>query len=177
MDMIRTRKPTFDRRTLANRAMQAAIATRAKGKLDQHSPVCIYPLCETMGVTVRFNNINMEGMYQRAAPARIQLSAPRPLPRRAYNCAHELGHHIFGHGSSIDELREDAKEHSWEDPKEFLADTFAGFTLMPIMEMRRAFAVRGWTPDYETATPVQMFTIVCDFGVAPDRCAHRRSSC
>jgi Zn-dependent peptidase ImmA (M78 family) len=163
MDMMRTRKPTFDRRALANRAMQAAIATRAKAKLDQHSPVCIYALCEKLGVTVRFNNINMEGMYQRAVPARIHLSARRPLPRRAYNCAHELGHHIFGHGSSIDELREDAKEHPWEDPKEFLADTFAGFTLMPIMGLRRAFAVRGWTP--ETATPVQMFTIACDFGV------------
>jgi len=154
-DMMRTRKPTFDRRALANLAMQSAIATRAKAKLDQHSPVCIYGLCATLGVAVRFNNINMEGMYQRAAPARIHLSARRPLARRAYNCAHELGHHVFGHGSSIDELREDAKEHPWEDPKEFLADTFAGFTLMPIMGLRHAFALRGWTP--ETATPVQMF--------------------
>ncbi len=163
MDMMRTRKPAFDRRVLATRAMQAAIATRAKAKVDQHSPVCIYALCETLGVTVRFNDINMEGMYQRAAPARIHLSARRPLPRRAYNCAHELGHHVFGHGSSIDELREDAKENPWEDAKEFLADTFAGFALMPIMGLRRAFAVRGWTP--ETATPVQMFSIACDFGV------------
>jgi Zn-dependent peptidase ImmA (M78 family) len=163
MSMMRNRKPTFDRRALANRAMQAAIATRAKATVDQHSPVCIYGLCATLGVVVRFNNINMEGMYQRAAPPRIHLSARRPLPRRAYNCAHELGHHVFGHGSSIDELREDAKEHPWEDPKEFLADTFAGFTLMPIMGLRRAFAVRGWKP--ETATPVQMFTIACDFGI------------
>ena len=163
MNMMPSRKATFDRRALANRAMQAAIATRAKAKLDQHSPVCIYGLCETLGVTVRFNNINMEGMYQRGAPARIHLSARRPLPRRVYNCAHELGHHVFGHGSSIDELREDAKEHPWEDPKEFLADTFAGFTLMPIMGLRRSFAVRGWTP--EAATPVQMFTVACEFGV------------
>ena len=89
--------------------MQAATATRAKAKLDQASPICIYGLCETLGVTVRFNNINMEGMYQRGLPPRIHLSARRPLPRRVYNCAHELGHHVFGHGSSIDELREDAK--------------------------------------------------------------------
>ncbi|HTP83860.1 MAG TPA: ImmA/IrrE family metallo-endopeptidase [Alphaproteobacteria bacterium] len=163
MSMMRTRKPSFDRRALANRAMQAAIATRAKAKLDQHSPICIYGLCGALGVAVRFNDINMEGMYQRGAPPRIHLSARRPLPRRAYNCAHELGHHVFGHGSSIDELREEAKEHPWEDPGEFLADTFAGFTLMPIMGLRRAFAVRGWAP--ETATPKQMFTIACDFGV------------
>jgi hypothetical protein len=47
--------------------------------------------------------------------------------------------------------------------KEFLADTFAGFILMPIIGLRRAFAARGWTP--ETATPAQIFTIACEFGV------------
>ncbi len=163
MNMMRSSKPSFNRRELATEAMQAATATRAKAKLDQSSPICIYGLCETLGVAVRFNNINMEGMYQRGIPPRIHLSARRPLPRRAYNCAHELGHHVFGHGSSIDELREDAKAQPWEDPKEFLADTFAGFILMPIIGLRRAFAVRGWTP--ETATPAQMFAIACEFGV------------
>jgi Zn-dependent peptidase ImmA (M78 family) len=163
MNIMRTRKPCFNRSALANQAMQAAITTRAKAKVDQHSPICIYGLCETLGVAVRFNNINMEGMYQRGAPPRIHLSARRPLPRRAYNCAHELGHHVFGHGSSIDELREDAKENPWEDPKEFLADTFAGFMLMPIMGLRRAFAAREWTP--ETTTAAQMYVVACDFGV------------
>jgi Zn-dependent peptidase ImmA (M78 family) len=163
MNVVRAPKLSFNRRALATEAMQAAAATRAKAKLDQAGPICAYGLCESLGVTVRFNNINMEGMYQRGAQPRIHLSARRPLPRRAYNCAHELGHHVFGHGSSIDELREDAKAQPWEDPKEFLADTFAGFTLMPIIGLRRAFSVRGWTP--ETATPVQMFTIACEFGV------------
>lgn len=163
IDLMRTNKPSFNRRALATQAMQAAIATRAKAKFDQHGPICVYGLCEMLGVTVRFNNINMEGMYQRGSLPRIHLSARRPLPRRAYNCGHELGHHVFGHGSSIDELREDAKENPWEDPKEFLADTFAGFTLMPIMGLRRAFATRGWKP--ETATAAQVFMIACDFGV------------
>jgi Zn-dependent peptidase ImmA (M78 family) len=163
MSLIHTRKPAFNRRALVTQAMQAASATRAKAKLDQTGPICIYGLCDALGVTVRFNNINMEGMYQRGVPPRIHLSACRPLPRRAFNCAHELGHHVFGHGSSIDELREDARERTWEDPKEFLAETFAGFTLMPIVGLRRAFALRGWTP--ETATAAQMFIIACDFGV------------
>ncbi len=120
MNMMRSNKPSLNRRALATEAMQAAAAARARGKLDQVSPICIYGLCETLGVAVRFNNINMEGMYQRGVPPRIHLSARRPLPRRTYNCAHELGHHVFGHGSSIDELREDAKAQPWEDPKEFL---------------------------------------------------------
>lgn len=163
MNVMRTTKPSFHRRALATQAMQAAVATRAKAKLDQVGPICVYGLCETLGVAVRFNNINMEGMYQRGVPPRIHLSARRPLPRRAYNCAHELGHHVLGHGSSIDELREDAKAQPWEDPNEFLADTFAGFILMPIIGLRHAFSVRGWTPD--AATPAQIFTIACEFGV------------
>ena len=162
MNLTHATKPSFDRRALATQAMQAATATRAKANLDQARPICIYGLCETLGIVVRFNNINMEGMYQRGIPPRIHLSARRPLPRRAFNCAHELGHHVFGHGSSIDELRDDAKEHPWEDPKEFLADTFAGFILMPIIGLRRAFSVRGWSP--QTATPAQVFAISCEFG-------------
>ena len=135
---------------------------RATAKVGQHGPICVYGLCETLGVTVRFNNINMEGVYQRVPP-RIHLSARRPLPRRAFNCAHELGHHAFGHGSSIDELRQDATGYPWKDPKEFLADTFAGFLLMPTAGLRRAFADRGWNST--TATPAQLFLVACDFGV------------
>jgi Zn-dependent peptidase ImmA (M78 family) len=163
MNVMRAPEHAFNRQALATQAIQAAATTRAQVKLDQLNPICIYGSCEALGVTVRFNNVNMEGMYQRGVPPRIHLSARRPLPRRAYNCAHELGHHVFGHGSSIDELREDAKAQSWEDPKEFVADIFAGFILMPIIGLRRAFSARGWMP--ENATPVQMFTLACDFGV------------
>ncbi len=158
-----TVNPRVNHRALATQAMQAAAAARAEAKLGQAEPICIYGLCETLGIVVRFNNINMEGMYQGGIPPRIHVSARRPLPRRAYNCAHELGHHVFGHGSSIDELCEEAKVQPWEDPKEFLADTFAGFILMPTIGLRRAFSVRGWTP--ETATSPQIFTIACEFGV------------
>jgi IrrE N-terminal-like domain len=163
MTAQRTNKPNLDRRSLATQAIQSAATTRAEAGVGQAGPICIYAVCETLGVNVRFNNINMEGMYQRGAQPRIHLSARRPLPRRAFNCAHELGHHKFHHGTSIDELREDAKSSPWEDPKEFLADTFAGFMLMPTIGLRRAFKVRGWTP--ATATPAQMFTIACEFGV------------
>jgi hypothetical protein len=163
MHLLRTAKHRLNRRALAGQATAAAAKMRAIAKLDQSSPICIYGLCDTLGIAVRFNDINMEGMYQRGLPPRIHLSALRPLPRRAFNCAHELGHHVFGHGSSIDELREDAKAPRWEDPKEFLADAFAGFILMPVIGLRRAFFIRGWTP--ETATPVQIFTIACEFSV------------
>jgi hypothetical protein len=152
-----------DRRALASQALKAAVAARAKGRQNQQSPICIYGLSEALGVTVRFNDINMEGMYEKGERPRIHLSAKRPLVRRAYNCAHELGHHIFKHGLSIDELKEDARESSWDDPKEFLADTFAGFVLMPIVGLRQSFSSRGWNP--VTASAAQMYIVACDFGV------------
>jgi hypothetical protein len=143
--------------------MFAAIEARAKGGLDVHSAACIYALCEAHGVTVRFNDINMEGMYDRIPKPRIHLSALRPLGRRAFNCAHELGHHVFGHGSTIDELRDEVAGFRTTDPDEFLVDAFAGFVLMPTLGVRYAFAARGWEPS--SATPAQMFVVACSFGV------------
>ena len=90
----------------------------------------------------------------------------RPLPAVQGDTLHIVGvgdNRIGKHGSSIDELREDSKDNSWEDPKEFLADTFAGFILMPTIGLRGAFAARDWAP--ETADARQMYTIACDFGV------------
>jgi Zn-dependent peptidase ImmA (M78 family) len=143
--------------------MQASISARVRAQCDLVSPVSVCDVAASLDVRVTFNNINMEGMYQKGRPPRIHLSALRPLVRRAYNCAHELGHHELGHGSSIDELREDADNRPWDDPNEYAADVFAGFMLMPTLGLRHAFSVRGWHP--ETVTPAQLFRISSDFGV------------
>lgn len=152
-----------NRRALADKAMKVAITARLKAGKDLVSPVCIYSVAEAHGVRVTFNDINMEGMYQRGSPPRIHLSSLRPLARRAYNCAHELGHHLLGHGSSIDELRENQTVRPWDVPEEYSADTFAAYALMPTLGIRNAFAVRGLKP--ETATPVEIYRIACQFGV------------
>lgn len=152
-----------NRRALADKALHASISARLKAGKDLVSPICIYSLAELHGVRVTFNDINMEGMYQRGSPPRIHLSSTRPLPRRAYNCAHELGHHLLGHGSSIDELRENQKVRPWDVPEEYSADTFAAYVLMPTLGLRNAFAARGLKPG--TATPVELYRIACQFGV------------
>jgi len=152
-----------DRQALAHQAMLASISARQTAMCDLHSPVCIYAICEAHRVKVRFNNIgSMEGLYDRTPEPRIHLSALRPLARRAYTCGHELGHHVFGHGSTIDELRDEGDAPS-DNPKEFLAEAFSAFTLMPTLGLRHAFAARHWRP--ETASPRQMFTVACAFGV------------
>ena len=151
------------RHNLAADAMQGAAAVRKECGLDQHSAICIYDVCQTLGVSVRFNDIDMEGMYQKGARGIIHLSSMRPLARRAYNCAHELGHHYFGHGSVVHELRDRSAVPTWQNPDEFLADTFAAHLLMPAIGLRGAFNKRGL--DVNTASPEQLYVIACDFGV------------
>lgn len=153
----------IDRRGLGQEALLRSIEVRRAAGLDLERPVCIYDICEQHGVTVRFYDINMEGMYDRSPKPRIHLSALRPLGRRAFNCAHEFGHHLFGHGSTIDELRRDSAEPLYSDSREYLVDVFAGHLLMPTLGLGHAFVQRGWDP--LTATRVQLYTIACEFGV------------
>ncbi|MBA0224535.1 ImmA/IrrE family metallo-endopeptidase [Stenotrophomonas maltophilia] len=151
------------RKALVMQGMQASIAARVKAGVDLKTPICIYGLCEANNVTVRFNDINMEGMYDRTPKPRIHLSVLRPLARRTFTCAHELGHHLFGHGSTIDELRDDQNSSSNRPPNEILADAFASFVLMPTLGLKEAFARRGLDPN--RATALDMYAIACNFGV------------
>ncbi len=148
---------------LAQKAMLKSIDVRNQAGFGLNSPICIYGLCDKLKVKVRFVDISMEGMYLKEEEPAIFLSALRPLPRRNFTCAHEIGHHIFGHGSTVDELIEESDKPKAFNPEEFLVDSFAGFLLMPILAVRKAFVSRGW--DVASATPVQIFTIACSFGV------------
>lgn len=152
----------MDRRALFSEANEASTEARSAVGMDEIAPIDIYRMAELMGIKVRFLDVSMEGFYQKAKPPRILLSALRPVGRKAFTCAHEIGHYWFGHGSTVDELQKDDRARSAQ-PNEVLADGFAGFTLMPVLGIRRAFASRGWKP--ETAIPSQMLTIATEFGV------------
>ncbi|MCM5679356.1 ImmA/IrrE family metallo-endopeptidase [Schlegelella sp. S2-27] len=141
----------------------AAIQTRMQFGMGANEPLCIYELCNKLGIKVRFVDINIEGMYRRGADPRIMVAAKRPVARRAFTCAHELGHHVFGHGSTVDELEDDRSKDDSERPEEILANSFAAFTLMPTVGVRHAFASRHLAAN--TATPVQIFGVACNFGV------------
>lgn len=157
-------------RALAHTAMVESIEVRDEWDREHDGPLDVYALCKDMGVKVRFVDIaSMEGLYGRGRDGKavIWLSSLRPMPRRNFSCAHELGHHVFGHGSAIDELVEcvGTKTKVFKSD-EFLVDTFAGFLLMPTLGVRKAFASRGWKA--RTATPVQVYTVACHFGVGYD---------
>lgn len=152
----------MDRKELVRQGMQAATNLRDQLELDPFGPADPYAAAARLGVTVRFLDSSMEGFYFKQGPGRILLSSLRPVPRRAFTCAHELGHHCFGHGSTIDQLQEDERPDS-SKPDEILVNAFAAFFLMPSVGLRGAFARRGWSP--ATASPLQIFIVACQFGV------------
>lgn len=149
---------------LAKEALEKSLEVREENGYDFRSPLCVYDLAAKVGVTVRFTDdiSSMEGVYAALKQPKIVLSSLRPLPRRNFTCAHELGHHFFGHGSTIDELREDAASSN-RPPNEILADAFAGYLLMPAQAIKRAFSSRGL--DMINATPEQVYLISSSFGV------------
>jgi len=151
--------------TLLLQALKKAGQVRTKLGINIFSPLNIFDACANLGVTVRFIDVSMEGMYvnQEAAPNQVILiSSLRPMPRRVFTCGHELGHHIFGHGSRIDGLNEEDASKSIYDKDEYLVDAFAGAFLMPIAGIEAEFIKRNWT--LSSATPIQFFTISSIFG-------------
>ena len=152
----------MDRRAIHREALQAAADCRDRLDLDPFTPVDPYAVAAALGVKVMFKDTSMEGFYFKQVVPRIVLSSLRPVARRAFTCAHELGHHWFGHGTTIDQLQEDERADS-DKPEEVLANGFAAALLMPSVGVRGAFARRGW--DRTNPTPLQLYIIACQFGV------------
>lgn len=154
---------TIQSTSLAQLALDKSLDVREDGGFDFMSPLCIYDLCDTLGVKVQFvDDISMEGIFVPFKRPTILLSSLRPLPRRVFNCAHELGHQVFEHGWTVDELKNEMNRAD-SSPEEFLVNAFAGFLLMPALGVTRAFTIRGWSP--WSASPEQIFVVACSFGV------------
>lgn len=149
-------------RFLAERATAAALRLRMQQKRGIYQSICPYDLVLDMGLELRFAAIpSLEGIYRPGVAPLILLNSLRPSGRRAYNCAHELGHHLFGHGTCIDALLHQASDGF--DPDEYLADRFAAALLLPKVAVARAFAARGLAAT--SCTAIEMYIIAGYFGV------------
>lgn len=146
--------------SLAVSAVTKALQTRKNCGYSLHEPLCIYDLAEALKVEVRFVDVpTMEGIYI-GNISKILVSSLRPYGRQVYTCAHEIGHHVYGHGLSIDEINDTKNANSQE---ENLAETFAGILLMPKIAIEKAFKNRNW--NYQSINPMEYFTIAWNFGV------------
>ncbi|MBL7718311.1 MAG: ImmA/IrrE family metallo-endopeptidase [Flavipsychrobacter sp.] len=150
---------------LFREALLKADDVRSELGLNIYEPINVFDACSKLGVTVRFVEINMEGLYIKhdgGNSPTILLSNQRPLPRRCFTCAHELGHHVFNHGFKIDGLSDSNVEGS-NDSDELLVDSFAGALLMPVAGIQAELAKRRWK--LNEISPLNFYTICSVFGV------------
>jgi len=151
------------RNDLARIGLTEALHIRTAHNIKLYEPICPYDLAEKLDIRVYFDAMpSMEGAYINDEPPRIILSALRPSGRAAYTCAHEIGHHVFNHGSRIDELFENPDKIQ-QNRDEFLADVFAGFLLMPKLAVSYGFSQRKWS--INDFTPEQAFVVAGWLGV------------
>lgn len=151
----------MDRRQLAIDAVREAERLRIKAKVPPASSIDPVDVAvEVCGCRVQFQSVpSLEGMYSPSPRPTIIIGSERPFGRQNYTCAHELGHHIFGHGESLDELGASPGSKS----EELLAEMFAGYFLMPKLAVAKAVNQRGYAVD--SLKPEQVFRLACCFGV------------
>lgn len=155
------------RADMASKAYRAALQLRTRARRAPNAPICPLDVAEEIGVEVRFVDIpSLEAMYVDDGGPKILLSADRPAGRQRFSCGHELGHHVFGHGSRVSCA--DFALADWRSlpAEEFLAQVFAGYLLLPKAAVSRAFAVRHWNP--RDAVPEQFYTVAGELGASFD---------
>lgn len=153
---------TSDHLRLARMGLRGALEVRMRFDIPSWKPICIYDMAEKAGVEVKFcPEKSLGGMYENVSKT-ILISSFRPPGRKAFTCAHELGHWHFNDGVSVDEIHEIENWHD-KSPKEQLANHFAAGILMPHAAVYRAFSRRGWDPS--NPSDIQVFTVAGQLGV------------
>lgn len=153
------------KKQLASEAIVKALQIRKKLGLATEDSVSALDAAERLGIDVRLVDLpSMEGMYVRGNRPTIILSTKRPAGRRSFTCAHEIGHHVMGHGEQFDELVKEKSFSRSSDPKEFQADCFAAFFLMPKITVENGMKKRGFT--YEELDEIQVFQLASWLGVS-----------
>lgn len=171
------------RGALAKKALAAALKTRRRLRIELHEATCVFDAAERLGVEVRFVAIpSMEGMYVRSPEQGVSphmfIAAGRPSGRQSMTGGHELGHHVFGHGTRVDQYLRKAERANVQkdgftgafDSEEFLAQTFGSYFLMPKSAVDRGFGVRGFDP--ANATPLQVYSVAGWLGVGYSALVH-----
>ena len=155
------------RKQLAQLAVATAMKTRKQEGISLHSPINIFDFSERLGVSVRFSDIpSMEGVYQSDAKPQptIIVSSLRPAGRKALTCGHELGHHVFNHGTQWDELVDNRTQTRRFEPEEFLVDVFSASVQMPKIAVSHELTKRSLDPN--TCRAEDVYALSTLFGVS-----------
>jgi Zn-dependent peptidase ImmA (M78 family) len=112
----------------------AAARLHARLHTDLSGPVDIFRIVQELGIWLSSRPLgNLFGFYLRQDDALgICLNAGHPETLQRYTCAHELGHHLLGHASNLDDAADIDGTGGGTPAQERAAQVFAGNFLMPL---------------------------------------------
>lgn len=128
------------RKILADASMQAQ-RLHARLRTDFDRPIDVFRVVQEEGIWLASKPLGqgLYGFYLREGDATgIVVNAEHPEYLQRYTCAHELGHHILGHGSQLDEESDIMGNAKADGHEELAAQVFAGNFLMPLQAVNRA---------------------------------------
>lgn len=112
----------------------AAARLHARLHTDLSEPVDVFRIVQELGIWLNSRPLgNLFGFYLRQDDALgICLNAGHPETLQRYTCAHELGHHLLGHASNLDDAADIDGSGGGTPARERAAQVFAGNFLMPL---------------------------------------------
>jgi Zn-dependent peptidase ImmA (M78 family)/predicted secreted protein len=128
-----------NRRTVSDASM-AAQRLHAQLHTQYDKPVDVFRIVQEQGIWLASKPLgaSLFGFYLREGDAAgIVLNASHPETLQRYTCAHELGHHVLGHKSHLDEEDDVVGPTSGRRLDELAAQVFAGNLLMPLQAVNR----------------------------------------
>lgn len=121
-----------------SRARMAAQVLHAQLGTDFAHPVDIFGVVQQQGIWLASQPLGrgLYGFYLRQGDVTgIVLNSHHPERLQRYTCAHELGHHVLGHASHVDD-KDDILSPA-DATNELEAQAFAGAFLMPLQALTR----------------------------------------
>lgn len=148
-------------------AMRKAYKIRRQNGIARDAPLCVFDLAQHLDIEVRFRpEKSLEGLYLKSQKPTILISTHRPPGRQSFNCAHELGHHFFNHGTKVDEFVGSCAYGKRKSQDEVLADSFAGSLLMPLPAIERIIKLRKI--NFQTCSSLEIYKVANNLGVGYD---------
>jgi len=165
----------------------AAQRMRRRLGLPLEQRVDVFAVIEAEGIWLMFQPLReLFGFYRRVGDvAGIVINTNHPASLQRYTAAHELGHHVLGHGFSLDEVRNVdgarglAEASDFEDVlaarsstdigdelQEAAAQAFAGTFLMPIQVVNRTLLARGFDRDAPGLQAADIYELSLEFGTS-----------
>jgi Zn-dependent peptidase ImmA (M78 family)/predicted secreted protein len=144
----------------------SAIRTHLKIGTDMKRRVDIFKIIEDSGVWLMFHPLdNLYGVYVRDGGVGIMINSKHPPTLQRFTAAHEFGHHIMNHSSSLDDeyIINDGRAVSYE---EVAAQSFAANFMMPLELVNTLLKEMGVAREPGILSPTQVYNLSVEMGVS-----------